>query len=70
MCFSAGPEIVCFSECVCVCVYVCEREVERERESVFNVSESEGHLETLNVMLGVVGQHMKVHHHPRAVRSC
>lgn len=28
-------------------------------------SESEGHLETLNVMLGVDGRHMKAHHHPR-----
>lgn len=35
-------------------------------ECVFNVSESEGHLETLNVMLGVVGQHMKVQQRPRA----
>lgn len=23
----------------------------------------------LTVMLGIVGQHMKVHHHPRATRS-
>lgn len=41
----------------------------RARESVFNVSESVGHLETLNVMLGVVRLQMKVHHHLRVAGS-
>lgn len=38
---------------------------ERERECVFNAGESRGRLETLTVMSGVLGRHMKVHLHPQ-----